>query len=193
MSNEQQQQETKPTPEEQALKHYREYMAAKNGDVPLTIVKDHVVRKVADDIERGDASDDAKTRAEKAFTTVDDGQRRRANEQMRSGQQSFDLGEHDLIVALAGIEEVEYEDEEGNVTSITRYAPKDTARCRIGVIGMDEYLRWDFLQDKNRRAANEAYDKGKARFAPYLPYFQQGLRIEEIHARGLVANRTEAA
>jgi hypothetical protein len=173
----------KPTPEEKATKYYHEYMAAKKSDVPLSIVKEHVVRKVADDLDKGVISDDPKERAAKAFSAVDKEERQRANEQMRSGQGSFDLGEHDLIVALAGTEEVE-DEEDGTVT--TQFTTRDTARCRIGVIGMDEYLRWDFIQDKNRRDANNAYDRGKARLAPYLPYFQQGLTIEEIHRRGLV-------
>lgn len=179
-SNEQER--PKPTPEERALALYRRYMGKRKGDVPLSVVKDHIVQELAAEIEDGDAVDDPKARAAKAFAAVDSEERQRANEQMRSGQASFDLGEYDLIVALAGLEELD--DEDGSTT--TKYSRKNTARCRIGTIGMDEYLRWDFLQDANRRAANEAYDRGKARFAPYLPFFQRGLTIEEIDAQGLV-------
>lgn len=172
--------ESKPTPEERAETLYRKYMARQKSDVPLSTVKDDIIVDLTQEIEEGKALDDPKSRATRAFKTVDSHERKRANESLRDGQGAFDLGEQDLIVALAGVEE----EEDGS----QKYSYSDTARCRIGAFGLDEYLRWDYLQDKNRRDANEAYDQGKARFAAYLPYFQQGLSVPEIHKRGLLGD-----
>lgn len=159
------------TESERAEELIRRYMAGLHESIPLDDLRRSVLDDLIEEIERGDFEDDPKSRAEVAFRTADNHLRRHGNEVMKrevTGQQAFDVEEHAVILVLAGIDDV------------GRYTMQDTARCRLGDVGIDEYLRWDHVQYEQVKAIQKAYDAGRQRFAPYQPFFARGLRIRDV-------------